>query len=201
MASNLTFFERNMETKKTYSWIYKLILFLSFVWISLYPVVLGLSSEGILFNLGLGGNVFDTSSSIFSDYLFLVLVEALLGWAGFEIIFWIYRWFLTMKIYSFIVPTSVLKNESRFFYAFKNLIYGVFVNLCFWFPYLFVYVEFFNLLLILGLLIIFAVRLQKKYSQPIIAHFVFKTYCYPVFVYECIILLFSILEVILWLKN
>lgn len=209
MAKTLNFYESGFtEKRKAGSWVFKILLLLSFIWISIYPVVSSNSSFGLFssatqiydtqtFFRNEVGNFLNTSSVAFSMLITNVLVEALISWLLFEFIFFIYRWFLTSKIYSFVIPKNVLKNESRMFFSIKNLIFGVLVNLSFWFPYLYEYAECFNIVLVVALLLVFAVKIQKNYSEPLIAHFVFKTYCYPVIAYECIVLLFAVFGVLL----
>ena len=173
-------------------WVYKLILYLSFVWISIFPVASTMTSS-FFFNYG---NLIGGANSALSSLIVYAMLEALMGWLGFEIVFWLYRTVLSFKIYFFVVPIESLKNTSRFFYAIKNVIYGALLFLCFWYPYLYLYMQLFNIILIFVFLILYAMYLQYKFSQPIISHFVFKNFCYPVFVYECIMLVVSVVGVL-----
>ena len=181
-----------MPQKKQRTWVYKLLLFISFVWVSIYPSITGLSSD-FFFNYG---NILDASSANFSYALSMVLVEALLAWAMFEVVFYLYRLVLSFKVYSFVVPLEKLKTESRTFFIYRNIFYGLFLNLCFMFPYLFVYSEFMNLIITLAVTIFYACYLNKTYAEPIIGHFVFKNFCYPLFFYEALVVLSSVMEVL-----
>ena len=107
------------------TWVYKFLLFLSFVWVSAYPV---LNASVYTFKVGYG-NLLDPGvpTTIFSSVLF----EALFAWASFEIMFWLYRYILTFKIYTYIVPMDSLKAETRMFFMYRNIFYGLFLNLCF----------------------------------------------------------------------
>ena len=183
-----------MPQKKQRTWVYKLLLFISFVWVSIYPSITGLSSD-FFFNYG---NILDASSANFSYALSMVLVEALLAWAMFEVVFYLYRLVLSFKVYSFVVPLEKLKIESRTFFIYRNIFYGLFLNLCFMFPYLFVYSEFMNLIITLAVTIFYACYLNKTYAEPIIGHFVFKNFCYPLFFYEALVVLSSVMEVLGW---
>lgn len=178
--------------KKQRTWVYKLLLFISFVWISLYPTVTALSTD-FFFNYG---NILNTSSTNFSYALSMVLVEALLSWAFFEVVFYLYRLVLSFRVYSFVVPMDKLKTESRIFFIYRNIFYGLFLNLCFMFPYLFVYVDFINLVVTLIVTMFYAAYLNKTYAEPIIGHFVFKNFCYPLFFYEALMVLSSVMEVL-----
>ena len=59
-------------------------------------------------------------------------------------------------------------------------------------PYLESFATLVNVLITLIILVIYAKNLNKTYSDPIIGHFVFKTFCYPMFVYEGLFILYSI---------
>ena len=181
-----------MPEKKQRTWIYKLLLFISFVWVSIYPSITGLSAD-FFFNYG---NILDTSTANFSYALSMVLVDALLSWAMFEVVFYLYRLVLSFKVYSFVVPVDKLKTESRIFFIYRNIFYGLFLNLCFLFPYMFVYAEFMSLIITLAVTMVYACYLNKTYAEPIIGHFVFKNFCYPLFFYEALMVLSSIMEVL-----
>lgn len=180
------------KSKKNSSWVYKLFLFLSFVWVSAYPAITSVSSD-FYFNYG---NIFMTGSSNFSYVLSMVIVEALVSWIFFEIVFYLYRLILSFRVYSFVVPMDKLKNDSRLFFIYRNIFYGLFLNLSFMFPYLYIYAEFVNLIVLLVATIFYACYLNKNYAEPIIGHFVFKNFCYPLFFYEALSLLVSVMEVL-----
>lgn len=176
------------------SWIYKLLLLISFVWLEFYTATLSLVYS---FEYGYGNIFSDVNAPlIFSS----VLVNALMSWASFEILFWIYRFVLSYKIYSFIVPMDSLKAETRMYFIFRNVILGLVCNLCFIFPYLYAYIPFFDILITMIMLVLYAKHLNNVYSETIVGHFVFKNFCYPIFIYELIEILCGIWVVLLW-KN
>lgn len=189
MAENY-FFEKKTEAKN--GWIYIFVLFASFIWTSLYSATSALTSE-FYFNFG---NLLNASSPNFSSIVLVVCTDALVGLLAFELIFYLYRFILQFKIYSFIVPSDRLKNESRIFYICRNIFYGLFVNLCFICPYLYIYAPLMSLITTFVMLIIYANHLNKTYAEPIIGHFVFKNFCYPIFVYQAIMLIIDIIEVL-----
>ena len=187
MVENSLFYVKN-EKKNT--WIYKFLLFLSFVWISIYPVI-----NDCVYSFKLAyGNLFDSSNLM--TVVSSVLFEALMAWAGFEIMFWLYRYILTFKIYSYIVPMDSLKAETRTYFIYRNVFYGLFYNLCFLMPYLESFAVLMNVMITLIVLIIYSKHLNSTYSDPIIGHFVFKNFCYPIFIYEGIYILYSIMVVL-----
>lgn len=168
------------------SWLYIAFLILSFVWLEFYP-----TSRELIYSFQYGyGEMF--SSVNLSSVIWSVVFNAVFTWISFEILFWIYRWVLSFKIYSFIVPMDSLKAETRLYFIFRNVILGIFYNLCFLFPYLFAYSLFVEMIVNLTVLIFYAKHLNSVYAESIVGHFVFKNFCYPIFVYEAIEILCSI---------
>lgn len=173
------------------SWVYKFFLFLSFCWLSIYPITLGMISE---FTYGFGNLL---SSSNIAVIVASILFDALISWVGFELLFWFYRWILSFKIYSFIVPMESLRAETRLYFIFRNVILGLIYNLCFLFPYLYSYSAFFDLLVTMIVMLFYAKHLNSVYAETIVGHFVFKNFCYPIFVYEAIEVLCGLWVVLL----
>ena len=180
------------QQKKQSTWIYKLLLIISFIWISFYPSMTALSAD-FYYNYG---NIISSASPNFGYVITMILTEALFSWVFFEIVFYIYRLVLSFKVYSFVVPMEKLKIESRTFFIYRNVFYGLFLNLCFLFPYLFAYADFINLVVTLAFTMVYASVLNKNYGEPVIGHFVFKNFCYPLFFYEALVLLSSVMEVL-----
>lgn len=183
-----------MYDKKTRqnTWIYKALLLLSFVWLELYP-----TSLSLVYSLETGyGDIFSNlnMASIFGS----VVINALISWAGFELLFWIYRYVLSYKIYSFIVPMDSLKAETRLYFIFRNVILGLVCNLCFLFPFLYIFEPLFDLLITLIVMIFYVKHLNNVYAETIVGHFVFKNFCYPIFIYEVFDIICGILVVLLW---
>ena len=184
----------NIELPRTKQrqWPYLLILYVSFVWIVLYPTAITWT-DSFVFSYG---NMFDISSENFNFIIFSFLLNGLMEFIGFELIFWIYRLILSFKIYSFIVPADRLKVESRLYFIMRNVFYGLFVNLCFFHPYLYNYVGFADIVITLVMVIFFVRHLCKTYSEPIVSHFVFKYFCYPIFIFEGLSIFVSIMGVL-----
>ncbi len=182
----------NNQSKSTGSWIYKLFLYLSFVWVGLYSTANSLVST---FYFGVG-DLLDLRGKAFSSFVIMALTEGLLSWAIFEIIFYVYRWFLGFKIYSFIVPSDKLKTESRVYFIYRNIFYGLFLNLCFLYPFLYAYAEFVSIVVTMTMVLMYSNHLNKTYGEPIVGHFVFKCFCYPIFIYEALSIIVAISEVL-----
>lgn len=173
-------------------WLIIALLFISFIWTSLFTATSSLTGT-LYFNFG---NMLDSNSSNFSSIVFIILSEAILSYVAFEFVFFLYRYVLQFKVYSFIVPLDRLKTESRVFYIYRNVFYGLFLNLCFLYPYLYSFAPLISVASTFILLIFYANHLNKTYAEPIIGHFVYKNFCFPLFVYQAIILLFDIFEVL-----
>lgn len=162
------------------NWIYIIGLILSFVWLEFYPSTL---SFMYTFEYGFG----DMFSSVnLLAVIESVIFEGLISWVSFEIVFWIYRWVLSFKIYSFIVPLDSLKAESRLYFIIRNVFLGLVYNLCFIMPYLYSFSMFFDILITMIVMICYAKHLNLIYGESIIGHFVFKNFCYPIIFYEAI---------------
>ena len=75
MAENSLIYSNKIRKN---TWVYKFLLFLSFAWISVYPVI---NASVLSFQVGYG-NLFDPGvpSTIFTS----VLIEALFAWASFD---------------------------------------------------------------------------------------------------------------------
>lgn len=188
--SNTTY---NTKTARNDGWIYIILLIASFMWVSVYPVISDLVTT---YWLG-SGNILNTSSMVFSDAVLRIVISALVSWLVFEAISFLYRFWLSGNIYSYIVPKTKLVNESRLFFIYRNVIYGLIVNLCFFVPYLYAYIEFLNLVITMLMALVFVYHLNKVYSEPIIGHFVFKCFIYPVFIYEIISIILQVWGVLL----
>ncbi len=172
------------------SWIYLLGLFLSCVWLEFYP-----STLSFMYSFEYGfGNMFSNVNLM--TVIENVIFEALISWAAFEIVFWFYRWILSFKIYSFIVPMDSFKAESRLYFIIRNVILGLIYNLCFIMPYLYSFSVFFDLLITMIVMIFYAKHLNAVYAESIVGHFVFKNFCYPIIFYEAVEVLCCLLVVL-----
>lgn len=188
MADNYTL----QKSKKKSGWIYILLLFLSFVWLTFYPTTNSLIGT----YMGNYGNLFSSANPNGDFIIISVLTDAFMYTILFEIAFYLYRIILSFKVYSFIVPNDVFKNECRTYFIYRNLFVGVFLNICFLFPYLYIYDDFIRILVSMPLLIVFSKHLTTTYGESIIGHFVFKNFCYPIFVYEAFVILLQIMGVL-----
>lgn len=187
--------EFNVSKKRTAidGWFYKLILFVSFLWVSTYT-----AASTVVTNFQFDfGNLFDLTSPNFSYIVLMLVIEALVSWLFFELLFFLYRYVMAYSIYSFVVPMDRLKTESRLFFTYRNVIYGIFINLCFFVPYLHSWLPFLSIVISLTMVLLFALHINKAYAEPIIGHFVFKSFVYPVFIFEIFTLAWQVVEVLL----
>ncbi len=158
------------------------LLFLSFMWVTAYTSLSSLVYD-FYYNYG---NVFDSASPIFSNAVFYWLITGTFSWLWVEVIFIIYRFILSFRIYSFIVPPYKLKDEMRTFFIYRNLMYGLFLNLCFILPYFYSLSILVELVITMTTCFCFARHISKKYSETLIAHFVYKCFITPVLFFETI---------------
>lgn len=182
-----------LKTKSKNNYLTILLLILSFVWINIYPSV-----STMVFDFSYNyGNLFDSSSIIFSSALINILINAIISWVWIELIFIFYRFILNFKIYSFVVPVDRLKNELRTFFIYRNLILGLFFNICFIFPFIHTLSPILDLIITFTTFICFAFHIKKYYSESIIGHFVFKCFISPIIIYEFLVVIINFVEVIL----
>lgn len=181
------------RTKSVNGWIYKLFLFASFLWTNFFTSV-GSMISGTPQNFG---NLFNLASPNFSFIVAMTFIQALISMIVFELIFYLYRKILCFRIYSFIVPEEKIGTDSRLYYTYRNLIYGFCVNACFFVPGIYIYLPLLSVVITLTMLIAYALHLNRMYSEPIINHFVFKSFCLPLFVFETLVVLGQMMEVML----
>lgn len=181
-----------LQSKSNKNYLIIICLILSFVWISLYPVANALTGT-FYFSYG---NILDVSSSLFSNFIIYTIISAVVSWIGFELIFMLYRFLLAFKIYSFVLSPEKLKNELRLYFIYRNIIYGLFMNLCFIYPYLYSLVTFVDVIVTMTTFICFSTHIKSTYSEPLVGHFVFKCFINPVILYEIFVVTINFLEVI-----
>lgn len=186
----------NTKQKSSYGWLFIVLLILSFLWMNIFP-----AASSVIGSYEMGyGNILDAASPNFMYVVMLCFAQALLSWLVFEIVFKIYREILAYRIYSFVVPLDNLKNDSRLFYTYRNLIYGLFINLCFFFPYLYTFNITISVIVTVAMIILYAYHIKKTYSESIIGHFVFKNFTVPLFVFEILIIIFQLWGILAWKK-
>ena len=157
----------NARTQYTPNHLITFLLYLSFIWTGIYPALSSLSSN-FYYSYG---NVFDITSSVFSSAIIYIFVYAFVSWISLELIFMFYRFIMSFKIYSFVLPSHKLKNEMRTFFIYRNVIFGLFLNICFIFPYLYALISIVDVIVTMTAFICFAVHINKTYSEPLIGHF------------------------------
>ena len=138
------------------------------------------------------GKLFQITSPNFYYEVLMLVSMSIIYVLAFEIVFFLYRYIISFKIYSFIIPIDRLKADTRLTYAFRNFLFGIYMNLCFIYPYLYSYMMLASLFFTMVILIYYVRRIYKTYSEPLISHFVFKTFVYPVFFYEILSMIFSV---------
>lgn len=162
-------------SNKTVRVILSVCLFLSFIWLDFYKIMT--SVNNVIINFGHFGNL--------PTYVFVsVLFRALIDYLIFELLFFIYRFFLGFSIYSFLIPKDILMFKFRFWYMIRNLILGIVFNIRFFFPYFTTYISVFEMFFNMAFCICLFFDLNREYVEPIVSQFVFRTMALPVVVYQ-----------------
>jgi len=180
------------EKKKNSNYLTIFLLILSFVWITAYPVL----SSFVYDYYFSYGNFLNLSSDMFANAAIFIVISSLVSWIGFELILIVYRFVLSFRIYSFVAPQHKVKNDMRTFFIYRNVVFGLFLNICFVFPYLHIFAPIIDLIATLTTFICFANYIKKTYSEPLIGHFVFKCFITPVVLYEILIVALNLMEVL-----
>ena len=118
MTENYLFNKRQEKPQR--NGLIMVLLFLSFVWISLFTATSSYTNA-LYFNFG---NILDTTSQNFSTMVFIIISEATIGLLGFEFIFFIYRKILQSIRLLFLLTD--LKRKAEFF-----IFIGIFFMGCF----------------------------------------------------------------------
>ena len=179
---------RERGTKPLNSYVYIFVLLISFAWCSCYSVENTLSPY--LFTTY--GKIFQFGSQNFLYEMVILLSVSVIYTLAFELIFYFYRYVIAFRVYSYIIPVDRFKADARLTYALRNFFFGIFTNLCFLYPYLQTFEIFVGLFFTMLTLILLALRINKTYGEPLVAHFVFKTFMYPIFLYEIVTMIFTL---------
>ena len=184
MANN--YYKNYINKRRVSSKLYIFLLYLSFLWANFFYASSTLV-ENFIFSYG---NLFSLTNDMFFYNFLYIIMYAGMSLLMFEAAFWIYRTILSYKVYTFVVPADKFRIDCRMFFAIRNIFYGIFANMCFLYPFLSTYLELISVVSIIIIVIVFAYHVQKTYSEPLIAHFVFKNFSMPVIVYEIILTLY-----------
>lgn len=132
-----------------------------------------------------------------ADYFFIsLLISALLSWAWFEIVFYIYRMFINFSIFSYTIPRALLENKARCFMVLRNVIFGLVSNLMFFFPYIRAMLIVFQIIIDFLVFIWFAFAVTRETVDTMIMPNVFKGLLTPFVIIEGLSILIMIVEVL-----
>ena len=161
--------------KSWFSKLMPLLLLLSFIWLNFYRTMT--NANTLIINMGNFGSL---PAYLFFDVLMMGLIDYII----FEVLFFLYRFFIGFSICSFMIPKHVLKDKFRLWYFIRNIILGLVFNLRFFLPFIGTYLCIFELMLNFLFIIALYFDLSVEYVEPIVGQFVFKTLAVPVVLYE-----------------
>lgn len=157
-----------------------LLLILSFAWLNLYSFLV--ESNDVFGGYMQYGSI---TTYLFVTVAFLALVEYLI----FELLFFIYRVFLSFSIYSFMIPKSILINKFRMWFCVRNVVLGFVFNLRFFFPYINAYLCVFELIMNFAFIMALYLDLKREHIEPLVGQYVFRTLVLPVVLYEIYVMI------------
>ena len=130
-----------------------ILLLLSFVWLNLYTGISGISLISV------------SSLDVSETWVYVALSLLFSGgisYLVFELLFFVYRFLLGFSIYSFMIPKQVFQNRFRLWFILRNVLLGVLYNLCFFFPYIAIYISVFDMILTMLVVICLYFNLTEK---------------------------------------
>ncbi len=133
------------------------------------------------------------SSQLFTLTFFLELIfMAVLDYLVLLFMLWLYRLVMSYRPYYYLVKTQTFNETIKFWYFVRNVVYGFFTCLLFFFPYLEMYLYIIELILsfLVILLTYFSV---KKYVDIMFRHMYFKLLMYPWFIWQAVGIILTII--------
>ncbi len=131
LKNQLNALNNDINQRERSSLIHKLLpflLILSFAWVGLFGSYSYTSFEiADYFRFGMAEN--------FGEFFFMdILFEALIAWFWFEISFYVFKILIGFSVFSYTIPSDLMKNKARLFMVIRNCILGIFTNLMFFVP-------------------------------------------------------------------
>ena len=109
-----------------------------------------------------------------------------------KVVLWLYRTILSFRPYFYLVNTQTFNEHFKFWYAIKNIIYGLISCILFAAPYLHVYLPIVGLILQFLVILLTYVTL-KKHVDIMFRHMYFKLLMYPLFIFEALSIILTII--------
>lgn len=123
--------------------------------------------------------------------LCLLSMSAVL-WLVYTLMLWVYRFTLGFSIYSYIVPQQAIKDGTKWAIVGSNLVFGAFSILSIFFNILVPLLNIISLITLFFAFMLFALKSQNKYAEPIVGPFVFKGLMMPIIIYVALVVGFDI---------
>jgi len=171
MIQQLNMLNNDINERERNRLLHKLLPFflvLSFAFLELFSVYSSVSTTGN-YIISLDG-VFDFSG----NFGVTLIVNAVIEWFWFEIIFYFYKAILSVSVFSYTIPRELLNNKARLFMVIRNVFLGVIVNLSFLIPFITTYLIILELIVDVLIFILFVYSSMKYTVDDMIKPNVFK---------------------------
>lgn len=171
-----------VQQRSILSRLLPLLVLLSFIWLNLYDNIHSFPIYSALGESGMG--------------IFVIVIDGVIAYLVFELLFYIYRLCIGFSIYSFLIPKRVLIDSFRLWYLIRNIALGFIFNIRFFAPYFATYLCVFEVLL--DFLFIFGLywQLSRSYVDALVGQFVFRSLTIPIILYSVYQVLSLVLGVI-----
>ena len=171
--------EQFMPKRSLFSRLLPFLVCLSFMWLNFYQYIINGNSLGIAID-GVSPLAILVSS---------VVLNGIISYVIFEILLFIYKFFVGFSVYAFLIPVRVFNDKFRMWFLFRNLIAGVIYNLRIFVPYISAYLCIIDLIFNMIFILVLFADIAKKHVEPLVRQFVFRIMVTPIFIYEFIVVI------------
>ena len=144
------------------------------------------------FELGNGRTLSAVDSSPASAYWGYTIFSAIIAWAIFELIMRLYYFFVSLSIFSFVLPKKRAYVTFRFFYAIRTLLVTGLSFLLFVSPVFVNFLTLFTLIIDMLMFVGMFFVLRANYFKILLAPFAWKAFLRPFLIFETIMLLLQV---------
>ena len=125
----------------------------------------------------------------FDDLLLVIIVNGLIKFAVFELLFFLYRQIVRITVIGYSLPVEAIKNLGRFYMMLSNIFLGCVLNLRFICPELIAFEELIEMVITISMFAAFMLRVMRKYVHDIAKGQAFSVLTVPYLVFEGIYVL------------
>ena len=159
------------------------LLFVSFVFVSFFDSYSSFTHSAY--------SVSNVANMVFGfdDLLLVIIVNGLIKFAVFELLFFLYRQIVRITVIGYSLPVEAIKNLGRFYMMLSNIFLGCVLNLRFICPELIAFEELIEMVITISMFAAFMLRVMRKYVHDIAKGQAFSVLTVPYFVFEGIYVL------------